>query len=654
MATNNLRLGSETPSNFYVGSEAVSRIYFGSELVYDPSAVFGAPDFTSTTTGFIAPGTLYQAAHGLSSTPDLVLVEFVCLVANNGWAVGDTVPWHGLTIDQNIGSIGEGGEIIGRNSTNVFCQTGANYSAMPSKGGSPVGTYSTGSWGLRFKVWENVEKVVSSDLGAAVGDTAYTFAHGLGAGTYYVTTEYTCVIAEDGYSVGDIIENQSYIINSGNGTDVSRSHSVGYNDTDAWDLIASANYLNKGTGQNAGAPTDANWEMRIVVFDLGTPDFQSSDLSWALASITTAAHSLSTINYMMGELVCTNTPDDNWAIGDKMHINHQAWDRAGDDNNSRGSTVGYDLLNCFFSMPATYNMINLDKNTPTGTTGAVMNPARWRMRFSVWGDTTLSWYVPAASYNSVTDTAFSLFGVSNGNPSCFIWSADGTKVYSCLTLNGRIYEADASTAFDLSSLTYNSANFLNSEDTNVQGIFFKDDGTKLYTIGINTDAVYQYTLSTPWDITSASYDSVSFSVAAQATIGTDLFIGNSGSTMFVADLSTDTVYQYDLSTPWDMSTASYSGNSFSVQTEEDQLRGIYFRPEGTRFFVVGGDGGQNVHQYEVGTAWDLSTASYENAFFDTTGNSSPTTINSISFNSTGTKFYLSDQADDDYFEHDIP
>jgi hypothetical protein len=341
MATNNLRLGSETPSNFYVGSEAVNRIYFGSELVFDPVIIFGAPDFTSTTTGSITAGTLVQAAHGLASTPDLVLVEFVCLVNNNGYVVGDVIPWHGLTYDNNIGSIGEGGEIIGRNATNVFVQLGANYTRLPLKdGSSAAGSYAGSNWGIRFKVWENVERTVSSDLGAVTPNTAYTFAHGLGAGTYYVTTEYTCVIAEDGYSVGDIIENQSYLINSGNGTDVSRSHSVGYNDTDAWDLIASSNYLNKVTGQNAGAPTDANWEMRIVVYDLGTPDFVSGDISWTLASNTSVNHSLATVDYMMGEFVCT-APDDNWAVGDKMPINHQAWDRASDDNNSRGSTVGY-------------------------------------------------------------------------------------------------------------------------------------------------------------------------------------------------------------------------------------------------------------------------------------------------------------------------
>jgi hypothetical protein len=38
----------------------------------------------------------------------------------------------------------------------------------------------------------------------------------------------------------------------------------------------------------------------------------------------------------------------------------------------------------------------------------------------------------------------------------------------------------------------------------------------MYIVG-NTSSVYQYTLSTAFDVSTASYDSVSFSVSSEAT-----------------------------------------------------------------------------------------------------------------------------------------
>jgi hypothetical protein len=42
-------------------------------------------------------------------------------------------------------------------------------------------------------------------------------------------------------------------------------------------------------------------------------------------------------------------------------------------------------------------------------------------------------------------------------------------------------------------------------------------------IGTMNDTVYQYTLSTAWDISSATYDSISFSVAGQEVTPTSIF-----------------------------------------------------------------------------------------------------------------------------------
>ena len=63
---------------------------------------------------------------------------------------------------------------------------------------------------------------------------------------------------------------------------------------------------------------------------------------------------------------------------------------------------------------------------------------------------------------------------------------------------------------------------------------------------------------------------------------------------------------------WDLSTASWVQN-FSVSTEGAQAGGLYFNPNGTRFYVVGSLRDE-VTEYNMTTAWDISTASVGNDF----------------------------------------
>ena len=79
----------------------------------------------------------------------------------------------------------------------------------------------------------------------------------------------------------------------------------------------------------------------------------------------------------------------------------------------------------------------------------------------------------------------------------------------------------------------------------------------MYIISDN-DRVYQYTLSTAWDVTTASYDSISFSVSSQESITRAGEFSSDGSNMYIVGESSDTVHQYSLSTAWDVSTASYA------------------------------------------------------------------------------------------------
>jgi hypothetical protein len=113
--------------------------------------------------------------------------------------------------------------------------------------------------------------------------------------------------------------------------------------------------------------------------------------------------------------------------------------------------------------------------------------------------------------------------------------------------NDSVYQYTLSTGFDLSTASYDNVSFsVSGQDTGPPGIYFNSTGTKMFMVGNNSDSVYQYTLGTGFDLSTASYDSVSFSVTGQDTNPRGIFCNPTGTKMFVIGLATDAVYEYDL------------------------------------------------------------------------------------------------------------
>jgi len=180
-----------------------------------------------------------------------------------------------------------------------------------------------------------------------------------------------------------------------------------------------------------------------------------------------------------------------------------------------------------------------------------------------------------------------------GNPNAW----DTTKAY---------YDAETATWDITNSYNFLSFNF-QAQSSSVNTLFFKPDGTKMFLVSDSTNAILEYSLSAPWMVNTAAYVRT-FGVGTQDTNPSGLFFKPDGTKMYMVGYSTDNVNEYNLSTPWDLATASYSQN-FSVATEETTPRGIYFKPDGTKMYIAGTIG-DAVFEYNLSTAWDITTASY--------------------------------------------
>ena len=162
-------------------------------------------------------------------------------------------------------------------------------------------------------------------------------------------------------------------------------------------------------------------------------------------------------------------------------------------------------------------------------------------------------------------------------------------------------------AWDVTTASISRSFSVAGQETGTSGVFFKPDGTKMYVTGSTGDDINEYDLSTSWDVTTASISQL-FSVAAQEGQPTDVFFKPDGLKMYMCGSTGDDINEYDLSTAWDVSSASYL-QLFSVASQELSPGGLFFKPDGLKMYVCGNTN-DNINEYDLSTAWDVTTASF--------------------------------------------
>jgi|13_taG_2_1085334.scaffolds.fasta_scaffold17176_1 sugar lactone lactonase YvrE len=254
--------------------------------------------------------------------------------------------------------------------------------------------------------------------------------------------------------------------------------------------------------------------------------------------------------------------------------------------------------------------------------------------------TVNSYDLANASYDSVS------FSVSaqEGNPKSISFKPDGTKMFVVGATGSDINEYNLSSAWDVSSSSYVQNFSVSAQIGQVGGAVFKPDGTKVYITDINGDDVNEYDLSTAWDISTASYTQ-NFSIASQGTAPWSVFFKTDGTKMYFID-STNDVYEYNLSTAWNISTASYV-QGLDVSSVLSFSTCLFFTPDGTKMFLAG-QSFRNVSEYNLSTAWDISTASYIRNFNVISQEFYP---NALTFGNNGTKMYVVGSQTDTIYQY---
>jgi sugar lactone lactonase YvrE len=268
-----------------------------------------------------------------------------------------------------------------------------------------------------------------------------------------------------------------------------------------------------------------------------------------------------------------------------------------------------------------------------------MSNATKMMMASAGTADTGAWDLDNAAYNGSPWNWFYL-GDQNGGTDfdSVVFKPDGTKMYALGSQTRVVYEYDLNTAWVVTTASYVQSFSVGTQETNPQAMYFKPDGTKMYVVGTTADAVFQYDLSTAWDLSTASYVQ-SFSVSSQETNPTSLSFKTDGTRMYVAGLTNNRLYMYNLSTAWDISTASYSGSNASMSTTGTPSN-IYFKDDGTKLYKLTITGSR-LYTYTLSTAWTVSSMSYDGSTYSfPMPNGTEKRPQGVYFKSDGTAFYI--------------
>ena len=216
-------------------------------------------------------------------------------------------------------------------------------------------------------------------------------------------------------------------------------------------------------------------------------------------------------------------------------------------------------------------------------------------------DLTTAWDITTA----VHKCAEPHWTTGNVNARHIAFSADGTFMFIVrggTTGTDYVYRYLLSAPFDVcdgytrgsgsdSSYVLGGSNFINvnSQQDEANGLAFSPDGKNMYITGTVGAKINQYTLSTAWDLTTAVHGgSFGFEDSSEETIPFNVTFNNDGTKMWMTGWTKDLIFEYDLSTAWDVRTATLFGEvAGDFVGWDDGPSTFVFSPDASKMFVLG-------------------------------------------------------------------
>ncbi len=187
------------------------------------------------------------------------------------------------------------------------------------------------------------------------------------------------------------------------------------------------------------------------------------------------------------------------------------------------------------------------------------------------------------------------------------WKPDGSMVFITGRYSDNVAAYEVATPWDLSTASFKHDVKVPGEFQH--GLYLRHDGLKMWVF--DRTSIWSFDLASPWDITSIS-EGENTDLSDFVERGHDFDFTPEGDTLFIDDRNTGAVFAVVLATPWDVS----SGNliyTLDISHEQKEVRGLEMIRDGSIMLLM--DTGRNeILQYNLHTPYDISTATLVNTF----------------------------------------
>jgi len=234
---------------------------------------------------------------------------------------------------------------------------------------------------------------------------------------------------------------------------------------------------------------------------------------------------------------------------------------------------------------------------------------------SSWGNYGIHHYILSAAWDITTASlaeshelddwghgSYFFFAAGTGYTGIFL-KPDGTRLYivgNLTSYGSYIWRIDLDTPYYIASATPYIAQDLFATQQQYS-CWFNDEGTRLFTADNFNDAIFQYNLSTPWDLTTfSSTPSQSTSVSAYTNSTHGVAFSADGLKMQVIDAQNHKILFWNLSTAFNLSGESKDSYEMDISDIMTTPAGCYTKDNGKTFFVCDGSvSALTVHRFDL-------------------------------------------------------
>lgn len=239
------------------------------------------------------------------------------------------------------------------------------------------------------------------------------------------------------------------------------------------------------------------------------------------------------------------------------------------------------------------------------------------------------------------------FALPDGIPTGIVFNDDGTRMFVSGDLTNTVYQFTLPVAFDITTVTAGPTLDVSGFETIADGLTFSSDGLQLFIAGNSGNDITPVTLDTPFDLSANPTVGTPVSINAIDSSISDVLFANDGLSLFMSGTSNDSVTEFSLTVPYDISTL----NTTPVATFEPPVgvttpNGIAFSNDGSQLFVINSSlAFDAIHIFDLNNPFDVAGASLTTL----EGNPLPLTAqtgspNDIAFSADGLNMYILDNS----------